>query len=575
MLIQDKKQQWTPDNSFLLEYRERIETGEIIAGWELRDELTNLKGDFEDDLYFYDTTEAKLRMDFMQKCVRLTKSPFYNKPMVLMLWQKALIEAIYSFKMAKESAERGMAIRRFHKVLLMIGRKNAKSETSSAIGLSEFICGAAGAEITCASNDERQSSIVYDAVDTMRRLIDPRDLDTKRNQSYILNKATNTKIYKLSERTENKEGRNIDFAVIDEIHEMREGAIVKPIEQSQSTKDNPLIIEITTEGFTVDGYLDAELNAARRIIKGEDDTISGRRMLPWLYTQDSESEVFQNPESWYKSNPALGVVKKKAYLEEQIDLAKKSKADRKFVLSKDFNIKQASVEAWLNLEDYTYKAGYDLEEFRGCACLGAVDLSETTDLTNLKILLMRPDDKTKYIHSVYFIPQTKLQEDKNAGAKYEEWTKEGHMIVSEGNDIDLTIVADYFYTLYKRYEIKLFVCGYDQKFAKAFLKRMEDYGWAKASGELDLILQNAETLSNAMKLCEADLKARLINYGENPVDRWCLGNAAIKVDDRGRCLCVKQEAHKRIDGAVTLVILYEVYRRYRSEFAKIVDRGKK
>jgi hypothetical protein len=97
MLIKQRKI-WTPDNSYLLEYHGRIETGEIIVGYELWQELENLKADMLNDEYYYDTNDALLRMDFLEKCVRLTKSPFYNKPMILMLWQKAFIEAIIKAK---------------------------------------------------------------------------------------------------------------------------------------------------------------------------------------------------------------------------------------------------------------------------------------------------------------------------------------------------------------------------------------------------------------------------------------------------------------------------------------------
>lgn len=565
MLIQEKTI-WTPDNSFLLEYHARIECGEMLVGQELWQELQNLKEDFQNDAFYYDTKDALLRIDFMERCVRLTKSPYYNKPMILMLWQKAFIEAVYSFKMSETTFDR------FKKVLLLIARKNTKSETCSALGLSELIVGNDGADIVCSSNDDNQASITYDAIDTMRRLIDPDDLDTKRNQRFILNKTNGSKIFKLSERTRNKEGRNIDFAILDEIHEMQENIIAKSIEQSQSLKDNPKLILITTEGFVVDGYLDGELKKARAIINGEDDSQSGMRFLPWLYTQDSENEIWQNPKTWVKSNPTLGIVKKWDYLQEQVEIARKSKADRIFVLSKDFNIKQNSVEMWLNLEDYTYRSVYDLEDFRGCVCLGAVDLSETTDLTCAKILMMKPDDNTKYIHTMYFIPERKLEDsdDWYAGARYKEWAKEGLLTITEGNDLDLSVVADWFYRLYKEYDIKLWKCGYDQRFSKDWITRMDSYGWTKENEDLILILQNAQTLSNALKLCEADLKKQVINYNENKIDRWCFKNAGIKVDDRSQCLCVKTEKAKRIDGAVTLIILYETYRRYRTEYKQIV-----
>ena len=565
MLIREKKI-WTPDNSFLLEYHARIETGEIIVGRELWQELNNLREDLLSDAYIYDTQDAQLRMNFMENCVRLTKSPFYNKPMILMLWQKAFIEAVYSFKMSDTT------LRRFKKIILLIARKNTKSETCSALGLSEFFLGNSGADIVCSSNDDSQASLIYDAIDTMRMLIDPEDLDTKRNQRYILNKANNTKIFKLSDRTRNKEGRNIDVAFLDESHEMKENVIAKSVEQSQSLKDEPLFINLTTEGFVVDGYLDEELKKARKIIAGEDDGIMAERTLPWLYSQDSEAEVWQNRASWVKSNPSLGIVKKWSYLDEQVDIAKNSKADRIFVLCKDFNIKQNSAQSWLNIEDYDYKAVYDLETFKGCVALGAVDLSETTDLTCAKVLLMKPEDNTKYIHTMYFIPESKLEDsdDRNAGAKYKAWAEAGLLTITEGNDIDLSKVADWFYSLYKDHGIKLWKCGYDQKFAKDFLNRMEFYGWTKQGGELVMVLQNAQTLSNAIKLLEADLSHQLVNYNDNDIDKWCLKNACLKVNDLGQCLIIKAEPSKRIDGAVCKAILYEMYRQNRTEWRQMI-----
>ena len=565
---------WTSDNSALLRYKALIDSGKILVGQELYLELQNLENDLlHNDEYYYNTDSANARMDFMAHCVRLTKSPYYGKPMVLMEWQKAFIETLYSFKMARESKDRGMEIDRFKKALLLIARKNTKSETCSAIVNAEFILGESGSDLVCSSNDDAQASIVYDAVDAMRRLYDPDDLDTKRNQRYILNKSNNTKIIKLSDRTKNKEGRNIDFGILDEVHEMLTNTIAKSIEQSQSLKDNPKFIEITTEGFVLDGYLDDELKTARAIIYGEDDSISSLRFLPWLYTQDSEQEIFMDPRTWQKSNPTIGIVKKLQYLEEQVDLAKKSKRDRIFVLAKDFNIKQNSVESWLNVEDYNYNAKFNIDDFRGSYCLGHVDLAETTDLCCAKALVMKPNDPTKYIITMYFIPQSKLElenDDHNAGAKYKEWAQQGYITICEGNDIDLTIVADWFYKLLKEHGIQLYKCGYDQRFAKEWLKRMEDYGWTKQYEDVEMILQDAKTLNNALNLVESDLKAQLINFNENPVDKWCFSNSCLKVNDLRQALCVKTEKAKKIDGSVTLISLYEMYRRHRSDLKKLV-----
>ena len=559
--------------SWLIEYREAIRRGEIIAGNELITELDNLINDMDDPRYIYDTTDADIRINFMQGCIRLTKSPFYNKPMKLMLWQKAYIEALYSFKMADkfytDNSGRRRNVDRFQESILLIARKNTKSETCSALILTESIIGNEGADLVCSSNDDIQASILYDAIDTMRLLIDPEQLDTAKNQRFIRILPTNSKIFKLSDRTRNKEGRNIDFAVIDEVHEMKTNVIIKSIQQSQSLKDNPKCVLITTEGFVNDGALDDILKTARAIIRGEDDGVSAERFLPWLYTQDSENEVWTDPKTWQKSNPSLGTVKRWDYLEKQIDLAKKSKSDRIFVLSKDFNFKQNAVQAWLYTEDYKYVSKYDLDDFRGALCLGAVDLSETTDMTSAKLLLMRKDDRTKYIHQHYWIPESKLTnaDDLQAGAKYKEWAQKGLLTICEGNDIELSAVADWFYDMYVEHRFKLYKCGYDVKFSKDFLRQMESYGF-----ETEIVLQNKLTLSNAMKLCESDLKSQYVNYNENEIDQWCLGNAAMEMDNLGNVQAVKiaGQPGKRIDGAVTLIILYEMYRRYRSDFVKML-----
>lgn len=560
------KKLWTPDNSFLLRYKGLIDTGSIIVGYELYKELENLVDDlFHNDEYYFDTSDALIRMDFMENCVRLTKSPYYNKPMVLMDWQKAFIETIYSFKMSRDLVDEGKVIDRFKKILLLIARKNTKTETCSGLGLSEFIVGNPGTDIVCSSNDDNQASLVYDAIDTMRLLIDPDELDTHRNQRFILNKNNNTKIFKLSDRTRNKEGRNIDFAIVDEVHEMKTNVIVKSIEQSQSLKDNPKLILITTEGFVDGGYLDKELNTARAIVKGEDDSISAKRYLPWLYTQDSEQEVFNDPDTWVKSNPTLDIVKKKSYLEEQVDLAKKSKADRIFVLAKDFNFKQNVAVAWLNLEDYNYNCTFDPETLRGSFALGHVDLAQTNDLVCAEALTVK--DGVKYILQMYFIPERKLlpeNDDHNAGAKYKEWVDAGYMKVAGVEDVDLSRVAEWFYSLYNDYGIKLYKCGYDQKFSKEWLTAMETYGWFKGDA-IELVLQNAETLSNAIYLTEAELKAQKINYNNNPVMRWCFGNSCLKVNEKRQALIVKTNDAKKIDGSVTLASVNEMFRRYRTE----------
>ena len=547
--------------NYLVEYRERIRLGEIIAGRELIHELDKLIEELDDPRYKYETSEAYTRIAFMENLCLQSKKPFYMKPMKLLLWQKAFIEVMYSYK--KWSDELGRYIKRFQDIMLLIARKNGKTTLMAADAHTDLRIGDGGQDIVCASNDDKQASLLWNEVDGMRKRIDPKGKRTHKNMSQIENLTNDTKIFKLSSKTQNKDGRNIDKTYFDESHDAEDDEIAAACQKSMSVKDEPMFINLTTEGFVNDGYLDNKLAYARKVLNDEidDDTF-----LPWLYTQDSENEIWQDEQSWYKSNPSLGAIKKWSYLRGEVAKSKVDKSTRMHTLCKDFNIKQNNAQAWLMYEDYHYPTPvFDLEEFRGCIALGAVDLSATTDLSNAKILLMRPDDKTKYVYSHYWIPESKLtdSDDREAGAKYVEWAKAEILTIHEGNEIDISQIADWFYKLYKDYGIRLYMCGYDQRYAKTFLDRMDEYGF-----ECQMINQNRHVMSSPMKLVEADLKSRLIDYGQNDMDEWCLGNAAMEMDNLGNVMCVKvnNQAAKRIDGAVTLIILYEVFRRCRREF---------
>lgn len=579
MLIKEK-QIWTPDNSYLLEYKEKIEAGDIIAGQDMWMELDNLAEDFHDDRFRYDTTKSNLMISFIGECVRLTKSPFYNKPMKLLLWQKALIEASYSFKIM--SMDLNDWVDRFLEILLLISRKNGKTELMAALELAEMILGTEGSDIICSGMDDGTSDLAFTTIDTMRLLMDPKSQDTWRNQKGLKCFANNNHIFKLSDSTRQKEGRNIDFAGIDEVWSLTGDGIYTPIQQSTSTKDVYKIFLFGSEGFVDDGLLDQKRAEYLKIIRKETDKESDLRKLPWLYTQDSEHEVWNTNEdginpAWQKSNPSIGTVKKWSYMKDRVDDARYSKSSRIMTLSKDFDIKQNTTTSWLDIDQYDYESGFDIDEFAGSFYLGAVDLAETTDLCSARAMIMKDGSKEKYIISQYFIPESKLEKDNDdhqAGAKYAEWVKAGYMTISGDDEVNLGDIADWFYSLYSEHKLKLYKVGYDQKFAIDWLKRMEDpYGWTRKGEDADLvmIIQNAKTLTGAIKLCEAEFDKHLIKFNNNPVDKWCLSNAGLKIDSNGS-LIVKQEAQKRIDGAVTYAIMNEVYRRYRSDYESLVSK---
>lgn len=557
--------------SYLIEYREAIRRGEIKAGIELITELDNLLSDLDDPQYRYDTEKSDLIISFIESCCKLTVAPFYGKPFILELWQKAFIEVTFSFQI--QSIDSGEWVERFQEILLLIARKNGKTELIAAILFTLMILGGTGIQIVCSGTNDNIASICYDTIDRMRLLVDPHSIDTWKNQKGIKCKINGNFIFKLSDSTRGKEGRNIDIAGLDELHELLNDGIYKPIQQSTGVKDYYKIFMFSSEGFVNDGFLDTKTAEYRGILNGTDRSESAKRKLAWLYTQDSEAEVWETNEdginpAWQKANPSVGKIKKWSYLRDRVDEARKSKADRSYVLSKDFDFKVSNSTAWLDKSDYEYISEFDLEDFRGAWALGAVDLSETSDTTNAKVLLQRRDDNRKYILSHYWIPESKLDidDDKGAGAKYNEWAAKGYVTICEGNDNDLTLVADWFFDLVQKYGIQFLKFGYDQRFKRDWVQRMEYYGW-NDKDDLIMINQSPDVLHTANSQVEADLKDHLI-IGLNDVDKWCFGNAALQMNKYGKSLVVKIDGQKerKIDGAVCMVILQEVFNRYKTDY---------
>ena len=142
--------------------------------------------------------------------------------------------------------------------------------------------------------------------------------------------------------------------------------------------------------------------------------------------------------------------------------------------------------------------------------------------------------------------------------------------IVDGNDIDLSVVADWCYKLQQEYGIRVYRLGYDQRFKQDFIKRMEYYGWVDKE-DLIMITQSADVMHTANKQVEADLKDQLL-IGLNDIDKWCLGNSALKINSQGKSLIVKVggQASKRIDGAVALAILQETFNRYKAELLDLI-----
>lgn len=565
-------------HSWLLEYIHKCKTGKIIIGHELMQMLDILIDHFDSTEITFELEDAHKRIKFIETQCKHYEAPFAGKLFILELFQKAVVEAIYSFKIF--DIEIGRRVRLYQDILYLVGRKNGKTPFISALNLADFFCGPLGLRILCSSNDYEQADLMFQAINAMREESKSLEKVTRKNIKGIFwgnpkNKKTQGKysyrnkgcIKKISAKTGAKEGRNIGIGSVDEVHEMKDNTSVMPIRQALSTQDEPLYYELTTEGTVNDGYLDERLKEARRVLSGE---LERPRWLIWLYTQDNEAEVWQDEKSWAKSNPGVGSIKKWSFLRKMIEEAKTSKKMRVFVLSKDFNIKQNNATAWLTPDDIINIDEFNLEEFKNSFAIGAVDLSKTGDLSSARALLMKVGSNKKFMLQKYFIPQSKLDALSETKRKeYEDWIKKGYIVVSDGNENDFRHVTEWFVKLYKEYGIRFYKVGYDKWSAVYWVKEMESYGF-----ECQRVSQEFGSMSQPMELVEADLKSKLIIYNNNPIDKMCLENTGLNMNSKAEIMPVKVQGKEdnKIDGAVTMIIAYRIYIDNRTEFLDLVGR---
>jgi len=546
--------------NYLIEYHNEIVTGNIIVGEELRKELDQLIKDLDNPRYYFDEKPGNLRIDFIETFCKHTKSPFNGKLFILELWEKALIQTAYGFKISDSK------LRRFNEVILLIARKNGKTTFVAGIDLAEFFLSRGGVDIVCASNTTEQANILFEEINNMREQSPALSKDTrsKKNIFHIYSPKTKNKIKKLSAQSRNKDGYNIEVGCIDEVHEMTDSKVYDAIKQSQSTKKEPLIFIITTEGTTVGGFLDNKLSYVRKMLKGE---IEDERVLPWLYTQDSTKEIYDDQKTWQKSNPSLGVVKLNNYLEDVMNKSKHDLSTRVTMLCKDFNIKQSDSGSWLSFEDLNNEDGYSIEDLRDSYAVGGVDLSSTTDLTAAVLVLQKRDSNQKYVIPHFFMPSEVVEKRiKEDNVPYDIWIKKGLITLTEGNQNDFSLVTQWFMKIIQTYGIRPLWVGYDPWNSQYWIKEMEDLGF-----NMEKVRQGIYSLSEPMKILEADLKNNLVNYNNNPIMKWCIANTQAKVDLNGNIQPSKLNSkYKRIDGTVALIIAYVVLNRCKNDYENMI-----
>jgi len=552
------------ENSYIYQYNKAIKRGwleiggqrvRLVVGNKIKKALRKIMRLFEDERVYFDPRECYKRFKFQETLCLQGYAPFYNKPLKLMLWQKVIDEATYSFY------EKATGKRLIHEVLTEVARKNGKSTKEAGDQMTDLFIGEGGINLCCCSNDDRQARLIWSEVKGMRQRLDTKDELTSDNLTEIRNDYKNIKIQRLSSKTQNKDGFNFKKAIHDEAHDCKDDEIAEAVQRAMSTHDDYLFKTVSTNGFLNGMYFDKKLEYANAWLNDEIDNI---HYLAFLYEMDDEAEVWAGDRDlWQKANPSLIYgVKKWSYIEQNILKAQVDRESRMHLLTKDFNIKVSNAQAWLTRSAYSYEqTPFTLNDFRGHVCLGSVDLSDCGDLTVAEALFMRRGDNVKYVVPQFFIPQSKL-EDKDNGAKYSEWantinpvTGEPYITVIKGNKINQKHVADWYQSLRDKYGIETIMIGYDRWHCDIFLQwcdRKLGYGFNTMP-----ITQQPKVMSYPMKTVERDLDAQLINFCNNPVMEYCFNNTSAEIKQDLIMPCkIDGQYSRKIDGVVTLIILY-------------------
>lgn len=367
------------------------------------------------------------------------------------------------------------------------------------------------------------------------------------------------------------DGLNVHGALMDEIHQWKDGkALYDIIADGVTAREQPLIFVTTTAGTIREDIYDMKYDEAVMLINGYEDKegYKDERSIFFIYELDNRSEWIDE-KCWQKANPGLGTIKNLRTLKEKVEKAKKNPLLVKNLVCKEFNIRETSSEAWLNFEQINNTNTFNVRELKPRYGIGGADLSSTTDLTCATILFKVPKDEQIYVMQMYFLPEDllekRVQEDK---IPYDVWKEHGLLRTTPGNKVHYKHITEWFLEVQNELDIYIYSGGYDAWSATYWIEEMkETFG----ENTWEPVIQGKKTLSGPMKALGADLEKKIINYSNNPILKWCLTNTAVDIDKNDNIQPIKtSNQRRRIDGLASLLDAYVQYERVKEEYESII-----
>lgn len=501
--------------------------------------------------WHFDEDLAYRPIEFIEKFCKQSQGKI-GAPIKLQLYQKAMIEAAFGFV-----DDNG--IRRYQEVLNIVARKNGKTTLLSCLQLYMLIADGEGApECYQIATARDQAMKGYRECCNMVRQSKSISRHVRKRQSDLYCDVNMGYIKPLASNTNSLDGLNGHCIVIDELAAIKNRDIYDLMKQSMSSRQQPMLWCITTNGFVRDSIYDSQYEYATAVLDG---TIEDERFLPIIYELDNRNE-WTDPKMWIKANPGLGTIKKMDFLQGCVEKAKSDDTFLPTVLVKDFNLKENANAAWLSWaelandemipDDAAFKYG-----------IGGMDAADSVDLNSAKLICQRRDDQKIYVYSMYWIPQSKMDQMKDRhhpdDAPYDIWAARGLIRIVPGNKVNKRVFLDWFLEMRDNHDIYPLYIGYDPWHIDDSLLAQFESEFGK--NVMKPIRQGTATLSQPMKDLKAEFQAGNIVYNANPIDRWCFANTYVKADINGNIQPNKgQSTNKRIDGTASLLDAYVVLR---------------
>ena len=359
------------------------------------------------------------------------------------------------------------------------------------------------------------------------------------------------------------QGLRLKMATVDEwlSGDVRED-VIGALEQGASKiqgadhNDDYLIIASSSEGTVRNGTGDTIKMEVMKLLKGEyeDPGVS-----IWYYQLDDIKEVSQ-PQMWVKANPNLGKTVSYDTYAIEVKRANNNPAARNDILAKRFN---------LPMEGYTYFFTYEEtlphreQDFRGIPCAMGADLSQGDDFCAFTFLFPLGNDNFGVKTRCYITTLTLNKLPLAMRMKYDEFIKEGSLIIMEGNILDMETIyedLDNFIMNEMKYDVRCL--GYDPYNAPEFLKR-----WVQDNSEygLEKVIQGAKTESVPLGELKNLAEERKLVF-DQAIMTFTMGNSIAIQDQNGNLKLSKERYSRKIDSVSALMDAFVAYKLHREEF---------